>query len=276
MQFLYILPVFARYAIILLLAGVSLAFAAESADSAAVGAIQAEVAQEHVFDIPLPKQSAYTGKGFTVGIGMGVFDPSAECDCMGVWQGQLEYFYAPWLSGGVEVRFFGGEMDSETSLLYRRYRVFGKFHLAFSRFSIYLSPLVGMESTDISEIRRQWENRSNANETLVEDSTESITNNCRKMFSLDGFSAGLEMGMGYAFSRYLGFFTGIQYEHNFSRSQLLTLTPGLGFNLRSVWDWANKNTYSLWLTLEGGGQKYFNRGVSVWSRVLFFGFTLGV
>ena len=58
MQFLYILPVFVRFAIILLLAGVSFAFSAESADS--------------VSDIPLPKQSAYTGKGFTVGIGMGV------------------------------------------------------------------------------------------------------------------------------------------------------------------------------------------------------------
>ena len=115
MQFLYILTVFVRYAIILLLAGVSFAFSAESADS--------------VSDIPLPKQSAYTGKGFTVGLGMGVFDASEKCDCVGIWQGQADYFYTPWFSGGVEVRFFGGEMDSRTSVLYQRYRLSGKFHL---------------------------------------------------------------------------------------------------------------------------------------------------
>ena len=251
---------FVRFAIILLLAGLSFAFA--------------------VSDIPLPKQSAYTGKGFTVGLGMGVFDPSDECDCLGVWQGQADYFYTPWLSGGAEVRFFGGEMDSESSILYSRYRLFGKLHLAFSRFSVYLSPLVGLETTDISELRQEWRNRSNKDDEaevdVAKDSTEISTTKCEKMFSLDGFTAGLELGMGYAFPKYLGLFGAAHYEHNFSRSQLLTLTPGLGFNLRSVWDWANKNTYSLWITLEGGFQRYFNRGVSDWSKSLVLGFTLGI
>ncbi len=265
MQFLYILPVFVRYAIILLLAGVSFAFAAESADS--------------VSDIPLPKQSAYTGKGFTVGIGMGVFDASEKCDCVGIWQGQADYFYTPWFSGGVEVRFFGGEMDSRTSILYQRYRLFGKFHLAFSRFSMYLSPLVGLETTDISELREQWENRSGTvddGESTQNGSAGDSLTNCNKMFSLEGFSAGLEFGMGYAFPKYLGVFGSVHYEHNFSHSQLLTLTPGLGFNLRSVWDWAKRNNYALWITVEGGFQRYFNRGVSDWNKMLILGFVLGI
>lgn len=256
---------FVRFAIILLWAGLSFALAQEKTAS-----------QFAIKDIPLPKQSAYTGQGFTVGIGAGGFDPSDECDCLGIWQGQMEFFYSPWFSGGVEVRFFGGEMDSETSLLYRRYRMFGKFHLAFSRFSMYLSPLLGLETTDISELRKEWKNRSKKDDEAVDSTeTENVTE-CQKMFSLDGFSSGVEFGMGYAFSKYAGFFTGVQYEHNFRRSQLLTLTPGLGFNLRSVWDWADKSTYSLWITLEGGFQRYFNRGVSGWNRALILGFTLGV
>ena len=266
---LYILPVFVRFLITLLLAGLSFVFAQENA-----------VSQSAVKDIPLPRQSAYTGRGFAVGLGMGVFDPSDECDCLGVWQGQADYFYTPWLSGGAEVRFFGGEMDSESSILYSRYRLFGKLHLAFSRFSMYLSPLVGLETTDISELRQEWRNRSNKDDeaevNAVKDSTENSTTKCEKMFSLDGFTAGLEFGMGYAFPKYLGLFGAVHYEHNFSRSQLLTLTPGLGFNLRSVWDWANKNTYSLWITLEGVFQRYFNRGVPDWSKALILGFTLGV
>ncbi len=258
---------FVRFAIILLLAGLSFAFAAE------------QVAKGP--DIPLAKQSAYTGKGFTMGLAMGVFDPSDKCDCLGLWQGQADYFYTPWFSGGAEIRFFGGEMDSESSVLYSRYRLSGKFHLAFSSFSMYLSPIVGLESTDLSELRQEWKNRSNKGDELEmdedEDSTEVTTVTvCEKMFSLDGFTAGLEFGFGYAFPKYLGLFGAAHYEHNFSRSQLLTLTPGLGFNLRSVWDWANKNTYSLWITLEGGFQRYFNRGVSDWSKSLILGFTLGI
>lgn len=256
---------FIRFVIILLLAGLSFVSAQE----------------KPVYDIPLPRQSAYTGKGFTAGLGVGVFDPSGECDCLGIWQGQADYFYNSWFSGGVEVRFFGGEMDSESSLLYRRYRLFGKLHLPFSRLSMYLSPLVGFESTDISELREQWKNGSSKDDedevSEVVDSTKtSVTTKCEKMFSLDGFSAGLEFGMGYAFPKYVGLFWAIHYEHNFSRSQLLTMTPGLGFNLRSVWDWANKNTYSLWITLEGGFQRYFNRGVPDWNRSLILGFVLGV
>ena len=267
---LYILPVFVRLAIILLLAGLSFVCAEENV-----------VSQPAVKDIPLPRQSAYTGKGFTMGLGMGVFDPSDKCDCLGLWQGQADYFYTPWFSGGAEIRFFGGEMDSESSILYSRYRLFGKFHLTISSFSLYLSPIVGLESTDLSELRQEWRNRSSKDEDLEmegsQDTTEATTATvCEKMFSLDGFTAGLEFGMGYAFPKYLGIFGSVHYEHNFSRSQLLTLTPGLGFNMRSVWDWAQKNTYSLWFTVEGGFQRYFNRGVPDWSKSLIFGFTLGV
>ena len=120
---------FVRFLSIALLCGS--VYAAEvagvpAADSTSAGPLPAK---ETTSDIPLPKQSAYTGRGFTVGIGVGAFDPSEECDCMGVWQGQVDYFYTPWLSAGAEVRFFGGDMDSENSLLYSRYRLFGKFHL---------------------------------------------------------------------------------------------------------------------------------------------------
>ena len=182
-------------------------------------------------------------------------------------------------SGGIEVRFFGGEMDSKTSLLYRRYRVFGKFHQNFSNFSMYISPLFGLESTDISQLRKEWRNRSNGSgeekSSVIADSTEEVSD-CEKMFSLDGFSAGLEGGAGFAFSKYIGAFASAQYEYNFSRSQLLTLTPGLGLNLRNLFDWANKNTYSLWITVEGGFQRYFNRGVPDWNKSVILGFILGV
>ena len=225
-------------------------------------------------DIPLPKQSAYTGKGFTVGIGAGAFDPSDECDCMGVWQGQADYFYTPWLSGGLEVRFFGGDMDSDNSLLYSRYRIFGKFHLAFQSLSFYLSPMVGLETTDISEIRKDLKGRDDDDEEDVDTLNEK--SNCEKMFSLDGFTVGIEGGAGWSFSKYVGALVAVQYEYSFSKAQLLTVTPGLGLNLRNIWGWAQENTNALWITLEGGGQRYFDRGVTEWANYVILGIVLGV
>ncbi len=265
---------FARFLSIALLCGS--VYAAETAgvpavDSSSAGPLSAK---ESAPDIPLPKQSAYTGRGFTVGIGAGAFDPSEECDCMGVWQGQMDYFYTPWLSGGAEVRFFGGDMDSENTLLYSHYRVFGKFHLAFQSLSFYLSPMVGLETTDISEIREDVKGHDEEDGEAVD--TLSEKSNCEKMFSLDGFTVGIEGGAGWAFSKYAGALVAVQYEYSFSKAQLLTVTPGLGFNLRSVWDWAQKNTNSLWITLEGGGQRYFNRGVTEWANYLILGIVLGV
>ena len=43
--------------------------------------------------IPLPHQTAYLGKGLSVGIGAGLFKASDDCDCLGVWEGQVEYHY---------------------------------------------------------------------------------------------------------------------------------------------------------------------------------------
>ena len=91
---------FVRFTIILLLVGFSFVFATEQTENRLQDSSDS---LQRVSDVPLSKQSAYTGKGFTVGIGMGVFDATSECDCMGIWQGQLEYFYAPWFSGGIGV-----------------------------------------------------------------------------------------------------------------------------------------------------------------------------
>jgi hypothetical protein len=66
--------------------------------------------------IPLPHQTAYLGKGLSVGIGAGLFKASDDCDCLGVWEGQVEYHYKKFITGGIDVRFFGGTLDSDVML----------------------------------------------------------------------------------------------------------------------------------------------------------------
>ena len=107
------------------------------------------------YNIPLPHQSAFLGKGFSVGIGAGLFNASKDCDCLGVWQGQLEFHYKDYITGGFDVRFFGGTLDRDVMLLYQRYRLNTRFHKSFTGADFYIAALLGLESTDLSEFRKE-------------------------------------------------------------------------------------------------------------------------
>ncbi|SHI76622.1 hypothetical protein SAMN05720471_10726 [Fibrobacter sp. UWP2] len=234
---------------------------------------------KQVGNIPLPHQSAYTGVGLGVGIGAGIFNPTEDCDCLGIWQDQLEYFYTDWLSAGVDVRFFGGDLDGETNVLYQRYRGNVRFHFPFNSFDLFLAPVFGLENTDIEEIRDEWDHRENRwwlpGAEVEVDSTRKI-DDCEKMFSLDGFSVGAEMGLGWRFSKFFGLTGSALYEYNFSAAQLLTLSPGVAFNLGDAWSWAQNNLFSAWISVEVGFQRYFNRGVSDWANSAYLGLQIGI
>ena len=261
------------------------------------------------YNIPLPHQSAFLGKGFSVGIGAGLFNASKDCDCLGVWQGQLEFHYKDYITGGFDVRFFGGTLDRDVMLLYQRYRLNTRFHKSFTGADFYIAALLGLESTDLSEFRKEIregvhkDNPSdsgsvtslNSNDGAVADpSAEPVDDdgnqnstgntssssdkgrNCEKMFSLDGFTLGVEVGMGVVLSRYFGLIGGASYEFNFSWTQLVTFTPGIAFNLHEAWPWANKNLRSTWISFEMVFQRYFNRDVNEWALAVFLGLQFGI
>jgi len=242
--------------------------------------------QKKCYNIPLPRQSAFLGEGFSVGIGAGLFNASKDCDCLGIWQGQLEYHYKEYLTGGFDVRFFGGTLDQDVMLMYQRYRLNVRAHAGFSWIDFYASVLFGLETTDLSEFRkelREGVHKDDASE-LVSDSTESVDGtetledekSCEKMFSLDGFTLGFEAGMGVIVGPYLGFVGSATYEFNFSWAQLVSFSPGVAFNLHEVWPWANKNLRSTWISFELVFQRYFNRDVNEWAVAGFLGLQFGI
>ena len=242
--------------------------------------------QKKCYNIPLPRQSAFLGEGFSVGIGAGLFNASKDCDCLGIWQGQLEYHYKEYLTGGFDVRFFGGTLDQDVMLMYQRYRLNVRAHAGFSWIDFYASVLFGLETTDLSEFRkelREGVHKDDASE-LVSDSTESVDGtetledekSCEKMFSLDGFTLGFEAGMGVIVVPYLGFVGSATYEFNFSWAQLVSFSPGVAFNLHEVWPWAHKNLKSTWISFEMVFQRYFNRDVKEWAVAGFLGLQFGI
>jgi hypothetical protein len=226
--------------------------------------------------IPLPRQSAYTGYGLLVGLAAGIFNPTKECDCLGVWQGQIEYFYSDWISAGFDVRFFGGDLDTDMMLRYQRYRANVRFLFPRERWSWYVSPIIGFESTDLEDFREEWHNRDD--EWWIpgapRDTTREVED-CEKMFSLDGLSIGVDFGAGVNISRYFGLTGSVLYEYNFGGAQMLTLSPGIAFNLRQVWRWANRNLSASWVSVESGFQRYFNRSVDSWAMSVYLGTTIG-
>jgi hypothetical protein len=242
--------------------------------------------QKKGYNIPLPRQSAFLGEGFSVGIGAGLFNASKDCDCLGIWQGQLEYHYKEYLTGGFDVRFFGGTLDRDVMLMYQRYRLNVRAHAGFSWIDFYASVLFGLETTDLSEFRKELREGVHKDDTheAVSDSTESSDGaetledekSCEKMFSLDGFTIGFEAGMGVIVGPYLGFVGSATYEFNFSWAQLVSFSPGIAFNLHEVWPWANKNLKSTWISFEMVFQRYFNRNVNEWAVAGFLGLQFGI
>jgi hypothetical protein len=253
------------------------------------------------YNIPLPRQSAFLSEGISVGIGAGLFNASKDCDCLGVWQGQLEYHYKDYVTGGIDVRFFGGTLDHDVMLMYQRYRLNARIHKSFSGADFYASALLGLETTDLSEFRKELHEGVHKNhsdgvdstKTEVSASEESLDGqdpsedasdgknidpekNCEKMFSLDGFTLGFEAGMGVALSRYFGITGSATYEFNLSWAQLVTFSPGVAFNLQEVWPWSYRNLRSTWVSFEMVFQRYFNRGVKEWAIAGFVGVQVGI
>lgn len=229
-------------------------------------------------NFPLPRQGAYTGKGMSVGLAGGVFDPTQECDCLGVWQAQGDFYYFPWMSGGVDVRFFGGDLDNDVMVMYQRYRVSAKFFLAGDMFAMYLSPVLGLENTSISEFRDELHGFVHDEKDENEEEVDSLEerSSCEKMFSLDGFTVGMEVGGGIVLGKYFGLTGSVLYEYNFSEAQQLTLTPGVAFDLREIWGWSQKKLRSTWISVEFGLQRYFNRGVNSWAKSVVLGLQMGL
>lgn len=249
--------------------------------------VEQHVSEEYA-SVPLPGHSAYMGKGISFGMGFGVYDPLSECDCMGAWQVQTEYFYTDWLSGGGSVRFFGGDLDRDVMVMYQRYSINVRFHKALEKFDLYAEPFLGFENTSISSFRKQvrgqkvpkqqrywWEEPEKDDGEGETDSTEVEDDDCQRLFTLDGFSVGLALGGGYNLSRLFGLTGEVHVEYNFSKEILLNVVPGVAFNLREVWPWAKRTLRSTWISFEIGGQKTFNQDIDGWSNTFFLGIQFG-
>ena len=205
------------------------------------------------FGIMLPRETSYQKKGFGVGIGGGALSPSGKhCKSLALWQGTLEYYYARYVSAGISVRMYGGNIDDDISMIYQRYHSHFRLHyLANPRWSFYLEPSLGFELTDLEAIRNT---DGNARE---EDEEVSRPEGCENEYMLDGLSSGLAFGSGYALSGSWSVNGAAGYEHNWSGVGQMTLSVGIGFNLRNNIEYLKNNVLGTWIALETTLHRYF-------------------
>ena len=205
--------------------------------------------------ILLPRETSYQMQGFGVGIGGGALSPSGKkCKALALWQGTLEYYYARYVSAGVSVRMYGGNIDDDISMIYQRYHSHVRLHyLVTPQWSLYLEPSLGFELTSLETIRGKNGDEDASEESEIVETSEG----CENEYTLDGFSSGLALGTGYALSESWSVNGAAGYEHNWSGVGQMTLAFGVGFNLRNNVEYLRNNVLGTWIALETVVHRYF-------------------
>jgi hypothetical protein len=223
--------------------------------------------------IPLPHQSANQPKGINVGLGFGGLSPSGKsCKNMGVWQGMAEYFYTERISAGWAIKMYGGNLDQEYALIYQRYHIHARMHFPISKnFSFYVSPIIGFETTDLSKIRENQDDEASATSVDTDESAQ-----CSDEYSLNGFSAGIDLGMGWKFAPNWGLVSGFNYDYNSSPVSQLSFTGGIAYNLRNSFGFLEKNFLGTWLSLELVVHHYLGTDITSWGKSLLLGINLSI
>ena len=198
-------------------------------------------------DRVLSNQMLYTGEGLVAGLGAGIFHPEGEeCNYIGIWQAHVDYFYHPLFSVGMGFRFYGGNIDSKSMLLYQRYSIQSLYFAVLTpRFLLALGPEVGFENTNLKKIQKRI-----SNDLHDEVSKDSLDCMCTAAYTLGDFSIGLNMSSSFVLNQSFSFLYSFLYEYDFTRVHYRTYTVGLAFNIRNYWKKLEHSMLSSWISLE--------------------------
>lgn len=212
--------------------------------------------------ILLPRESSYQGKGFGVGIGGGSLFPSGKkCKALAQWQGTGEYAYSQYVSAGVSVRMYGGNIDDEISIIYQRYHSHVRLHyLVNPNWVLFAEPAFGFESTSLDEIRGK--NSSGTSFATEEEVNKAV--GCDNEYSLDGASGAFTLGSGFALSESWSVNGAAGYEQSWSGVGQLSISLGFGFNLRNNVDYLKRNVLGAWIAFEMVARRYFSNETGDW------------
>lgn len=163
---------------------------------------------------------------------------------MWTWTSQGTYSYNSTLSGGLNIKFLGGNLDSANNLIWQRYSANAKFAYSQPRYAFFGGPVVSFENTDLNALRSDFSNIGHGNEEDVSD-TE-----CRNFFEKIGTSAGYQSGIGFLATPIWGFTFGHNLDLTLKGLFMASFSGSIAFNLREQFERFKENTKNVWLSFE--------------------------
>jgi len=195
--------------------------------------------------IPLPGHSIAQNKGLTAGVGLGMLK-SSSCKTLWSWAGQGNYSYNSYLSGGISIKFVGGNLDSANNLINQRYSVNTKLTHSDPRYVLFAGPIFSFENTDLSTLRKEFRNIGGDDEYA----NMEIGTKCSRMYEEIGSSIGYQTGFGFLLTPNWGISIGHNMDLTFTGILMASFSSSIAFNLREQFEKFKENTENLWLSIE--------------------------
>ncbi len=174
--------------------------------------------------IPMPGGAVYMSSGIYASLAGGKRRNYGDTNGLYQWQGEMGYFYTPWFSSGSDFKMIAGQPSDPVQVVKNRFFVFGRFHKSWSQVSAYAGAQVGMEDLNISL-------------SPLKDSGD-VQAPLRNINA----GMGLELGLGWKFSRYVGLTLGQRLDAsfvgedtvNFEGSVNFRTAPGLALDILAM------------------------------------------
>jgi hypothetical protein len=189
--------------------------------------------------IPLPGQDVSQSKGLNLGIGFGTLKQvNPHCKTLWTWTEQINYFYKDFLSGGGNIKFLGGNLDSANNVINQRYSINAKFINIQPTYAIFAGPTFSFENIDLNDLRIEHH-----------EETANYTE-CREPFEKISSSIGYQTGIGFLLTPDWGLNFGHSLDFTFKKTYLAYFSSAIAFNLRNRFEKLIENTENFWLSLE--------------------------
>lgn len=204
-----------------------------------------------VRSIPYPNGALYMNQGLNGAFMGGKHRNKGEDQSLFQWQGELGYFYTPYISGGVGFRITAGEPldnnQAKAQKIFNRYFIHLRFHQAWDNIALYVGPQLGLGNLNILK-----DSTGDSTKTSIKNVPfiKKITNT-KPTLSLDG-------GGGWKFSRYVGATLGGNLEYSLvdeegvgtTNALNLHLNPGLSLDILSFTDTLRELVPAFYLNVE--------------------------
>ncbi|HKP95511.1 MAG TPA: hypothetical protein VJ385_07125 [Fibrobacteria bacterium] len=195
--------------------------------------------------IPYPNGALYVHRGITGAFMGGKHRNLGEDQSLYQWQGELGYFYEPWLSGGLGYKITAGEPSFSEQKIFNRYFINLRLHKNWRSAAAYLGGQLGMGNLNLTD------SASDTSRTVIPDGPIKSIKNTKP-------TLGLDLGGGWMFSKYVGLTLGNHLEYSlvteegvgWSNALNIHVNPGLALDVLAFTDAMRELVPALFVNVE--------------------------